>query len=421
MALSVTAALAGAAIGYLGVEFALHHVGAGKPKANPAAQVKAPTAAAAVQALGILGKMHSAYTNLTSVTADGTVSVFLSLSNLTIADVTPNLPDSAKQNANQHPPGMPRVLTNLTEFSLKRAQSNWYYFAGEAVSKIDRMMMMTNTFASWSSDRGRFMFSDSHRPVMSTIYMQLPDLDPANNPAQQLENLQHIFEDPAQLTKIIKDLGQTDDEAVNGQICYTLTAKVLGQKVKVWVDKNTYLASQWQITLGGAISDADIDDAFSLFASAVSNAPTAQLDLIKAQVKQATPAMAKIRGVITATCRSLEINPALSADDFSYSVPPGVTLTRLPNMAVPGGGTASLEDRQRNACINNLRQIDAAKDQWALENGKTTGTPVTEDDIKPYIKLDAYGNLPRCPAGGKYTIGNVGEKPTCSIPGHELP
>jgi hypothetical protein len=74
----------------------------------------------------------------------------------------------------------------------------------------------------------------------------------------------------------------------------------------------------------------------------------------------------------------------------------------------------------QNACINNLRQIDAAKNEWALENNKTNGTPVTEADIKTYIKLDASGNLPKCPAGGTYTIGPVGSVPTCSVPGHKL-
>ena len=75
---------------------------------------------------------------------------------------------------------------------------------------------------------------------------------------------------------------------------------------------------------------------------------------------------------------------------------------------------------QRNACINNLRQIDAAKNQWALEKGKTNGDVPTEDDIKPYIHLIG-GHLPRCPAGGTYTIGPAGEPPTCSVPGHRLP
>jgi Domain of unknown function (DUF4190) len=81
---------------------------------------------------------------------------------------------------------------------------------------------------------------------------------------------------------------------------------------------------------------------------------------------------------------------------------------------------------QANACINNLRQIDAAKNEWALENHKTNGTPVTESDIKPYIKLDASGNLPECPAGGTYIIGSVGQPPACSLgttvsPAHVLP
>jgi hypothetical protein len=75
----------------------------------------------------------------------------------------------------------------------------------------------------------------------------------------------------------------------------------------------------------------------------------------------------------------------------------------------------------QNACINNLRQIDGAKNEWALENSKTNGTPVTAADIKPYLKLDARGNLPKCPAGGTYTIGKVGEPPTCSVPEHKLP
>ena len=420
MVLSVTAALVGAAIGVFGVQFALHHFGAGKSKGNPAARVAAPTAAAAAQALSILDKAHSAYTNLTRMKAEDTVTLFLDLSNLTLADVSPNLPANAKKNANRHPPGMPRIVTNMTEVVVKLAQTNLYYLAGEAVSKVDRRTV-TNTFAFWSSDKGRFMFTDSHQRANSASYMQLPDVDPANNPAEQFKNWQHLLEDPAQLAKIVKDLGQTEDDRVNGQDCYTLTAKVLGQKVKIWVAKDSYLISQWQITLGGVISDADIDDAFSLVASAVPGAPPMQLEMVKTQVKTVTPAIAKIRGVITSTARDVEINPTLSAADFDYAVPSDARLIRLPNMAARAGQTASSEVRQRNVCINNLRQIDAAKNEWALEKRKPTGAPITEDDIKPYLKLDANGNLPECPAGGKYTIGKVGEKPTCSIPGHELP
>ena len=70
-----------------------------------------------------------------------------------------------------------------------------------------------------------------------------------------------------------------------------------------------------------------------------------------------------------------------------------------------------------NACINNLRQIDAAKQQWALENNKTAEATPTEADLKIYIKGNA---LPTCPTNGKYTIGNAGIYPICSIAGHAL-
>lgn len=73
------------------------------------------------------------------------------------------------------------------------------------------------------------------------------------------------------------------------------------------------------------------------------------------------------------------------------------------------------ETAQENACINNLRQIDAAKQQWALEKGKQAGDVPTWDDLKPYL-----GTIPHCPAGGTYTIGAVSNAPTCSIAGHKL-
>jgi len=78
-----------------------------------------------------------------------------------------------------------------------------------------------------------------------------------------------------------------------------------------------------------------------------------------------------------------------------------------------------------NACINNLREIDAAKNQWMLEHNAKSNDIVTLGDIRPYLvpcvqpngylKLDAKGNLPKCPSGGIYTIGNAGEPPSCSI------
>jgi len=73
---------------------------------------------------------------------------------------------------------------------------------------------------------------------------------------------------------------------------------------------------------------------------------------------------------------------------------------------------------QLNTCINNLRQIDAAKQQWALENDKTADAIPPAQDLLPYF---TGGIFPVCPSGGGYTINAVGVPPTCSIPGHVLP
>jgi len=79
-----------------------------------------------------------------------------------------------------------------------------------------------------------------------------------------------------------------------------------------------------------------------------------------------------------------------------------------------------------NACINNLRQIDAAANQFALEHQLATGTPIHfPNDLTPYIKLNSQGKVPECPASGIYEVHQVGQTPTCSlaftVSGHALP
>ena len=84
---------------------------------------------------------------------------------------------------------------------------------------------------------------------------------------------------------------------------------------------------------------------------------------------------------------------------------------------------------QANACINNMRQIDGAMQQFAIENGKTVGYVINfPTDLTPYIKLNSANSIPGCPAGGTYTVGTVGQVPqvSCSLgntvtPGHFEP
>jgi septal ring factor EnvC (AmiA/AmiB activator) len=80
-----------------------------------------------------------------------------------------------------------------------------------------------------------------------------------------------------------------------------------------------------------------------------------------------------------------------------------------------------LQQKQNQAavgtCINNLRLIDGAKQQWALQNQKGPDAVPLPQEIAPYFP---NGQYPQCPAGGRYTLNAVNKAPTCSIPGHAL-
>jgi prepilin-type N-terminal cleavage/methylation domain-containing protein len=73
---------------------------------------------------------------------------------------------------------------------------------------------------------------------------------------------------------------------------------------------------------------------------------------------------------------------------------------------------------QATACINNLRQIETAVQQVAIEKGLHVGDNVAwPTDVTAYIKLNAEGSIPGCPAGGEYSLQTVGAIPqaVCSL------
>jgi len=89
----------------------------------------------------------------------------------------------------------------------------------------------------------------------------------------------------------------------------------------------------------------------------------------------------------------------------------------LAAIAVPNF-TQARTNARTSACVNNLRLIDGAKQQWALEtNADETDTPA-DDDILPYLKNSV---MPTEPSSGTYTLNAVNAVPTCSVGSpHEL-
>src|SRR3954471_4795546 len=89
----------------------------------------------------------------------------------------------------------------------------------------------------------------------------------------------------------------------------------------------------------------------------------------------------------------------------------------LAAIAIPNFVRARTQS-QTNACINNLRQIDGAVQQWALENNKASTDTVKLTDIEPYLGRGASGAVVntdfKCPAGGTYAVTDCQTKPSCT-------
>lgn len=72
-----------------------------------------------------------------------------------------------------------------------------------------------------------------------------------------------------------------------------------------------------------------------------------------------------------------------------------------------------------STCINNLRQIDAAKQQWATETGRHV-TPVASN-LAPYLNRDGSVGSIFCPEDparafdSSYSIGDLNTRPSCLI------
>ena len=92
------------------------------------------------------------------------------------------------------------------------------------------------------------------------------------------------------------------------------------------------------------------------------------------------------------------------------------TIGLLASIAIPNY-VKSRSISQRNACINNLRQLDGAVQQWGMENKKAATDAVLLSDATPYLKYSIV-----CQSGGtsindSYTVRDVQTPPTCISPG----
>jgi prepilin-type N-terminal cleavage/methylation domain-containing protein len=88
-------------------------------------------------------------------------------------------------------------------------------------------------------------------------------------------------------------------------------------------------------------------------------------------------------------------------------------------IALPAFMKSRLQARKQT-CIENISQIESAKQQWGLENGKKDGDAPSQSDLfgaDRYIKKE-----PTCAGGGTYDLKTIGVNATCTLAadGHVL-
>ena len=119
--------------------------------------------------------------------------------------------------------------------------------------------------------------------------------------------------------------------------------------------------------------------------------------------KRKTKTMNKIRGHPQAGFTLVEIMIVVAIIGLLAAI-------GIPNF-VRARGTS-----QTNACINNLRIIDQAKQEWALETGQSAAVMPGSSDLVPYFG-HVSSTMPFCPisgaGGAPYNILSVTNPPTC--------
>lgn len=90
----------------------------------------------------------------------------------------------------------------------------------------------------------------------------------------------------------------------------------------------------------------------------------------------------------------------------------------LMSIAVPSFIQAR-QTARRSSCLANMKEIETAKEQWAMDNKKSNGDTVGFTDLVGttlYMK-----NAPSCPEAGTYSVNVIGTVPACTVANHVLP
>ncbi len=217
---------------------------------------------------------------------------------------------------------------------------------------------------------------------------------------------------------------------ITGTTLATTTTATAAKAIAMTTLQKTLLTATIAITAGAGIFQAHEASRLRDQAQTLQKQHTEQIQQLQGERDQAAGQLAALREDVVRLNRNADELLRLRGEVTRLRQQASeITALRTENnqlrnratvrQAEPSTTSPAAEDpvKQLNRCINNLRQIDAAMQQCALEHRLTVANVLTVDQIVPYLQGT---NLPACPAGGSYTFGSLTNAPTCSIPSHNV-
>jgi hypothetical protein len=211
------------------------------------------------------------------------------------------------------------------EFSVRLGKPDLYNVSWDTTTGP-----MKSKGTAWSSGAGDFIYTNMRGKPR---YVKMQNRDMALGMANGLSSgaagtLPAIFFKTQQnvLDTLKMGLTRQADESIAGDDCYVLSGNMMGMEFFIWINKATHLFKQTRILMGGApinsgFNERQIKEAIKKANPKMSEAQIAQ------SVQNAAQMASRMKGSMTQTYNSIEINKPVSPADFKFDVPAGTPLS----------------------------------------------------------------------------------------------
>jgi hypothetical protein len=247
----------------------------------------------------IITAVQAKYAGLTSLAVEGKV----------VSDMDMSGVESPVANA-----AMPKQYTSVHTFTVRLARPELYRIEWSQPVHDS----YTNEGAAWSAGDGHHLrLGSQDRPLQKDLDLNLAGATGVSGgAAHTLPSI--FFQRPASVLKMMQNPTLLPNEKIGDEDCKVITGQVAGQKLILWVTKDSLL-KQRRLVLGGAmttpkLSDDDIKKSLEQLGQPTTPEAVVQM---KQTMQRAQETSSKVKGSMTETYEKIEVNPPLKKESFA--------------------------------------------------------------------------------------------------------